>query len=271
MFTVFIDDSGTSTTQPIAIASALILPATRIAELDDAWNNFLSNEFIPEFHTSECAAGQAGTPFADWSWQRKRLACGRVREITKRFAVGACSVAITKKDYDDIVTGELREFGGKFHYTWAVWAVIRNLDMWAAHNKIQTPFEYVFDWMGEPKRNDARKEIENVMAQAEWGRPGFYEGHYSFRHRKDHPSLQCADLLAWTCYQFARSAYLKSATHPIAWESYWDFDAYKNQQWLLATVQTREDLQRWTQSESKDEVRKSRRKEWLNQLQTKRP
>ena len=78
MFTVFIDDSGTSTTQPIAIASALVFPAIRLAELEDTWNDFLRNEFIPEFHTSECAAGQSGTPFANWSWQRKRLVCGRV-------------------------------------------------------------------------------------------------------------------------------------------------------------------------------------------------
>ena len=63
-------------------------------------------------------------------------------------------MAISKNDYDEIVTGELIEFGGKFHYTWAVWAVVRNLDIWASHDKIQLPFEYVYDWMGNPKRND---------------------------------------------------------------------------------------------------------------------
>ena len=29
------------------------------------------------------------------------------------------------------------------------------------------PTEYVFDWMGEDRRNKAKKEIELVMAQAE--------------------------------------------------------------------------------------------------------
>ena len=51
MFTVFIDDSATSTTQPIAIASALVFPAIRLAELEDTWNDFLRNEFIPKLHT----------------------------------------------------------------------------------------------------------------------------------------------------------------------------------------------------------------------------
>ena len=54
------DDSGTDPNQTIAIGCALIIPAALIAELDHTWAGLLRDEFIPEFHTSECVAGQDG-------------------------------------------------------------------------------------------------------------------------------------------------------------------------------------------------------------------
>jgi hypothetical protein len=53
MLAAFVDDSGTDPNQAIAIAAALVIPATRIELLDEIWHGFLSDELIPEFHTSE--------------------------------------------------------------------------------------------------------------------------------------------------------------------------------------------------------------------------
>lgn len=265
MFTVFIDDSGTDPKQPIAIASALIIPASGIVALENAWEDFKRLNFINEFHTSECVAGQKGTEFESWSSQRKKRVCYEVREITKRFATQAISMAITKKDFDDLVTGELRDFGGKYHYSWAVWSLLRHMDAWAVFNRVDTPFEFVFDWMGEnSKRNEAKLEIEAVMAQWELVKPGFFAGHFSFRRRKITPGLQCSDLLAWSCYQFARSAYLKTPAHTVAWETFWDYESHlRDREWLRAMIQTREQLEDWVKRENADELRKQRRRDWL--------
>jgi hypothetical protein len=263
MFTVYIDDSGTDPNQPTAIASALIVPAARLEELEESWQRFKVDNLISEFHSSECAAGQIGTEFSQWSSQRKHHVFYQVREITKKFAVNAFSFAIYKSDYDELIQGELREFGGKYHYTWAVDTVIRTLNQWAVAHQSNDPFEYIFDWMGERKRNNAKQEIEEEMAKWESIKPGFYEGHYSFRKRRDHPALQCADLLAWTCYQFARSAALKVPTHPIAWQTYWDFERHLNESWLGAFIQTREQLRNWANSEANDPIRIERRRAWL--------
>ena len=270
MFTVFIDDSGTDPRQPSAIAAALIIPSVQIEALDRTWEEFRREEYISDFHTSECVAAQRGTEFELWGSQRKHRICWKVREITKQYAVHAFSNAVFRKDYDDLAKGELREFVGKYHYTWAVWSVLRNLEAWAKYYKIDTPFEFVFDWMGESKRNESKREIESVMAQQERGKPGFYEGRYSFRKRAEHPGLQCSDFLAWTCYQYARSVYYQSPMHHIAWDAFWDMDKYQNQTWLHALTQTREQLSAWVESEANDEVRKERRRSWIEQNKRKR-
>jgi hypothetical protein len=262
MFTVYVDDSGTDPKQPTAIAAALIIPGSQIIALENAWEKFKHCQFITEFHSSECVAGKEKSEFEGWSSQRKKRVCWQVREITKQFSAYAFSIAISKKDFDEVVTGELRDFGGRFHYSWAVWHLLRNLDAWAVFHNVTEPFEFVFDWMGESKRNEAKREIETVMAQWEAMKPGFFDGHYSFRKRQLTPGLQCSDLLAWSCYQYARSAFYRSPIHPIAWETFWDYDAFKNRGWITAITQTREQLQHWVELEAADDVRKERRRKW---------
>jgi len=202
MFTVFIDDSGTAPDQHVAIASALIVPSNRIESLDRQWARFTSREGIPDFHSSECVAAQKDTPYEGWSLQRQKKACARVRRITKNHFVRAFSFAVNKVDFDEVVNADLKEMGGtKFHYTWAIRHVIGFLGRWREIEGVKEPFEYIFDWMGNPKRNKAKQEIELVMAQAEYQNPGLFEGHFSFRKRQQHPALQCVDLIAWSYYQ----------------------------------------------------------------------
>jgi hypothetical protein len=128
-----------------------------------------------------------------------------------------------------------------------------------------TPFEYIFDWMGEKKKNKnpSRSEIETVMAQAESLRPGRYEGHYSFRKRHDVPALQCTDMLAWTCYQFALNAYIQTPLKPIAEESFWEFERHRKNEWLTAGAQLPENLKKWADAELADPRSQKRRREWL--------
>jgi hypothetical protein len=92
------------------------------------------DHLIPEFHSSECAAGAKKTPFARWGGQRKKMLFHDVRKITKELGVKAISFAIHKSDYDEVApeTDQLPTIGGtKFHYTWAIRNVIALLDMWS--------------------------------------------------------------------------------------------------------------------------------------------
>lgn len=56
MFTVYIDDSGTSLNQQIAIVSGLIFPEKRLPAMEREGAAFVQKGEIKEFHTSVCGA-----------------------------------------------------------------------------------------------------------------------------------------------------------------------------------------------------------------------
>ena len=271
-FTVYIDDSGTDPNQQVAIAAALVVPDVKIEDFDAKWTSLLVDELITEFHTSECVAGRKRSQFEKWSSQRKKHLCYRVREITKGFAVKAFSFAVNKSDYDEVIRedDQLRtEGGGKFHYTWAIRHLISMLDTWSS-TVTKAPFEYVFDSMGSDKRNQAKHEIETVMAQAESLIPGRYEGRYSFRSRKDYPGLQCADLLAWSTYQFSRHAFKGTPINPIAEDVFWDFEKHLCQTWMFAITIRRDHLQDWANRERADPRSQAQRRKWMEHYEGKK-
>jgi len=146
MFTVYIDDSGTDPNQPMAIASALIIPAARVVALDKEWEKLTKKEGFTEFHTSECVWLNEDSEFAKWDAHKQKRVISRVRQIGKKFGVQAMSLAITKADYNELVPDWLRELAGKYHYTWAIRNMLDMLDRWAAEHRVRVPFEYIYAW-----------------------------------------------------------------------------------------------------------------------------
>jgi Protein of unknown function (DUF3800) len=206
-FTVYLDDSGTSPSQSVACATAIIIPAARIIKMEDALARLKEREQFSDFHTSDCVARNRESDFANWDCERvTRVVCG-VREITKRYACQIFSLAVQKRVYETVVPEPLRRYAGKYHYSWALRHVLRFAQVWRMERKISEPYEWLFDWM--EKRDKTRKEVESVMEQAEEeaaasGLKGEFE-HYDFRPRDTLAGLQCADLAAWTNYNFAMS------------------------------------------------------------------
>jgi Protein of unknown function (DUF3800) len=247
MITVFIDDSGTAPGHKVAIAAGMIVESSRVKSLDREFVELGQEEGFSYFHTSECVAGNKESEFSEWDSEKRQRVCSRIRQIAMRYGVSACSIAIDRNLYDEVVPVHMRNEGGKFHYTWAVGYLVEMLDHWATRQGLNTPSEFIFDWMGENKRNAAKKEIEAVMAKAEERRPGHYKGHYNFGRSKDIPGLQCADMLAWSCYQFALFKLAGIPPNDIGRDSFWDFEEHrpKGSKWLLAMVQTREQLEQW--------------------------
>jgi hypothetical protein len=255
MVTVFIDDSGTGPNQKVAIASALIVESSRIVDLDKEMTElgreegFLGENGIPDFHTSECVAANPHSCFSGWSEEKRARVCEEIRQIIKKYGVNACSIALEQNLYDELVPvgSALRSWGGKYHYTWAVREVIEAMESWAKAQNLRDPIEYIFDCMGRDVRNIPKAEVEGVMEAAEARKPGWYAGHYAFRSRKQTPGLQCADLLAWTSYCYARFALVGSPLHEIAEAGFREFDRFhpRGAIWFVGVVQTRPQLAEW--------------------------
>ena len=272
MFTAYIDDSGSDPSQHVANATAFIIPGRRILALQREWDTLKTKEQFSDFHTSVFIARNPKTEFGTWDDAKQERVFARVREIIKKYGTQIISFTVHKKDYDEVVPPELRDYAGKYHYTWAIRHVVTHLVAWRTSHRISTPLEYVFDFM-KPS-DECRQEIETVMEQAErvaseTGRVGEYIN-YSFRHREDIPGLQCVDCAAWTTYQYGLLAFRKKPLHPfaeIAWNDFCsrspsDSRTAGPRDWFTAAAIKREHLQEWITKEQADGRAIARFKAW---------
>ena len=248
MFTIYMDDSGTAPEHKIAIASGIIFPALQIRNLQSEWDKFIHKEQIPDFHASECLARNPHSPFASWSDERVRRVFARIRQITFKYSVQGFCIAIYKKDYDELLTPDMKLAVGESHYSWAVSSVIGLARDWAFTHGV--PMEYVFD----TAEKSVKRELDDAMQFIESQYPGEFVGHYSFRNRKEVPALQATDLFAWTCFQAARKARVGHQPHPIAHESALAYYAAKGGQWWVVQSLNREGIEKWV-AENRDNPR----------------
>ena len=267
-FTVYLDDSGTAPEHPIAIAGAFIIPAKKITALETEWGRFTRANGFSDFHASACAAPKTkDKQYKDWDDAERKRVFTRVRQLCKKFGVRTYGFAVYKKTYDEVVPESFRQYGGG-HYTWAVRHVINRIEEWRLARKIKEPFQYIFDWeeIGSPDR----EEIDDIMGQF-----SDYLGEiaqHSFQYRKLVPTLQCADLIAWLCFQLAQDNFHHKPMSPYAIESLKDFENYypsgkvvpPSKKWFaVATVQRRQ-LQVWIEKEMRDGTSIQRFKDWYH-------
>lgn len=101
-FTSFVDDSGTAPNQEIAIATALLIPAERIVELELEWDKLKEKEGFKCFHMAEFADS------VNWEEENHARLYHSVREITKKYGVKTISFTVVKKEYGETVPPDLR-------------------------------------------------------------------------------------------------------------------------------------------------------------------
>jgi predicted metal-binding protein len=267
MFRVYLDDSGTDPNQPVAIATAFVVPVRQIARLESEWNTLKKKEGFDSLHFSAMVAKNPKTEYVDWDNEKQVRVTRRLCDISRKYgnAYGAVSFAVMKSDYDEVVPARLREAIG-IHFTWAIRHIVSFLDSWRKSANVTAPLEYVFDWMGD-RRDPRRKEIEEVMCQAEslanlGGKEKEYTN-YSFQHRKDVPGLQCVDGLGWVCYRHALLTFRGTPLPPLAEESWKRLAAnVRNDSWLQVFTLTRASLADWARREMEEGKSLKRFDEW---------
>jgi len=259
MYTSFIDDSGTDPKQPVAIASAILIPAKRLVALESEWATFVDKEGITDFHTSVCVSHNQKSQFANWDDIRVRRVLKRVQQVISKYSVKGFSVAIHKVPHDKKVPAQVRSAIGNNHYTYAVDGVLGWIYKWASERRV--PMEYVFDTIDEKTQKVQRREIDRIMTNAEVACPGWFAGRYSFRKREDAPALQCADLFAWACYQRACEKIIEKPMSEIARECWNQFYEAKSRDWCriwVAEPHTYQDLQKINVNFSRPVLRTSK-------------
>ena len=246
MFSFFIDDAGTSPSQHVAIATALVVPAVQLLKLESEWERFRAKEGFEDFSASEFVHRNSKSEFANWNEVRQERVFRRIRQIALKYGSRAVSIAVNKLDYDEVVPEDVRSQLGKDHYSWAVRQLLVNLGQLFPPTSIH-PREFIFHWM--ERNNPVRKEIEGIMDLMQFvsekeGTPGDYSDPY-FRKSVGVPGLQCVDAVSWVSYQYAVYLYRKTPLKRFVQESWQEFGGHSGANgWLQALTLRRENLER---------------------------
>lgn len=279
-FTVYLDDNGTDPKQPIANATALIIPANKIVDMEKELEALKKKEGFTDFHTSPFVFRNLKSEFANWKDGKHKRVFRRMRQITRKYTSQVFSMAVYKDDYDSVVPSPLRDIAGKSHFAWALRHVLSLAQAWRISDPSLLPYEWIFDWM--EKHDKSRMEVEIVMeqteekARTERNVTGDYVNLH-FRPRASLAGLQCADLVAWTNYQFALKVLRGKQLHPFAQKAWQDFSSMPQHahpnfasplDWNEAVFINRDELKAWAQKETADGMSIKWGQEWEARKQT---
>lgn len=225
--TIHIDDSGTHSQSPIAVAAGWIAPVTEWKKFIRQWEKEKNQLSFNVFHMADAMTSAEKTEFENWNLRKRIKAVRKLRSVINGRVTKGFAIWIVKQDYDDLVKGELRIQLGKSHYTRAVCDLIGWIELWRNQHNIREPIEYVFDRMSK-----GRGEIDQVFKSAEergneLHKYGIYKGCHSFRDKAEILPLQAADMIAWLTYQRALADVGPSRTRPLVAETFNYFNSRK--------------------------------------------
>lgn len=103
MLTIYIDDSGTSSGQSVAVAAGWVAKMRPWAFLDKDWKKVQSVEShkFSCMHMYEFASGHG--EFESWDLPKKRIVLKKLIPIIKKRALRGFGLGVIKKDFDEIV------------------------------------------------------------------------------------------------------------------------------------------------------------------------
>lgn len=234
-FDVYFDDSGTHKESSIAVASCLVASIEQWQEFNRNWAEVDQDGGFGTFHMADFVFGAA--QFKDWEDTKKERVLRRLCNIIcTRVRVG-WSVAVTKRDYDDLIVGPFRDWCGQFHYTFCVRQCAGSVGLWRREHEPDCSLKYVFDRMSQGKGDimfamDCAIKNSESESRSTGVKP--FRG-YSFDSKRDIWPLQAADIYAWTALQHMHKIvsqrrinrwaslsydFLRSAHAPIKWHYY---------------------------------------------------
>jgi hypothetical protein len=217
MFAVYVDDSGTHDDARIAAAGCCVSSVRLWKRFERDWIAVEKDEGFQHFHMSAFAACSLqawcrdcrnGTtteedhPWRRWSERKRKRVLKRLLPIVcenVRFGTGW---AIIKKDYNGVVTGELRDRTGE-PYSYAFACSAGQLRKWRDWHKITEPMEYIFDLMPhkEKEAEIASLFVRSVEVTHAVQNYGMVPQGFSFKNKKLVRQLLSADMLAWATVQ----------------------------------------------------------------------
>jgi hypothetical protein len=203
MLRAYFDDSGTHGDSKVVVVAGIIGTESELESLDALWGEILHRPLcglrtsIAEFHAYDC--DQSYGEFTGWKRAETDYLRRQLREAIIKSHVSGYGVAISKNEWDEVITDDIRAIFGNAEGNAVRHCFVRSV-IWAQTHAFDTDISFVFDDSHDLERKrdiltvyDAFKEqttINNICGIA-------------FLDSKQSCSLQAADLLAWEFNRYA--------------------------------------------------------------------
>jgi hypothetical protein len=210
MISAYFDDSGTHTggkwgPSRIVLVAGIFGTEGALAGLEHNWQKHLDRPLcgrkdrIRRFHMVDCYESQG--EFAGWSRTETDYFCRQLQDVIIESGVGAYGCAVSRQDWDELVTGDVRGFLGDAEGYCISQCFVRALG-WAQQKTFDPQMTFVFD-NRTPEIERRGRAIGDVFQKYQTDATPHVVGTAFLSSTAIRP-LQAADMLAWEFYQHAK-------------------------------------------------------------------
>lgn len=202
----YVDDSGTDSGSPVAVAACFVSDVRRWTVFEAEWNAALETAGVREtgFHMADFVAHRP--PF-DWDEEKRNRTMRQLVGIVNHNVLAGMATAVIKADYDRLVGGRLREKLGNLHYTFAVQGCLAYIEKWLKTTTILQPVAYFFDWTEDRECKRAINDLfDSILRHDLAAHFGVEPYGWGFYNRKLVVPLQAADILAWEARKYIQTS-----------------------------------------------------------------
>ena len=208
MIRAYFDDSGTHTggkwgPSKIVLVAGIFGTEARMDSLDRNWKKLIDRPLcgrkppLSRFHMVDCQDSRG--EFTGWTRTETDHFCHQLSTAIIESGVAAYGIAVSRQDWDDLVTGDVRAFVGDAEGYCISQCFVRAV-RWAKTTTFDPQMTFIFD-NREPEVERRAKTVGDA-----------FEKHTDSPHivgtaflgSKAILPLQAADLIAWEIYQHAR-------------------------------------------------------------------
>lgn len=213
MLAAYFDDSGTHDTSDIVLVAGILGTEWQLTSLDRLWKKHLDNPLdgqkakLRRFHMVDCY--ESRNEFAGWSRTETDYFCHQLQTAIIDSGVSAYGVAVSRKDWDRIVTDDIRGFLGDAEGYAITQCYVRTIK-WAQDSTFDPKITFVFD--NRPSEIQRRARAVEDAFEKHVTNPKIYG--CEFRSSYEVRQLQAADLFAWEFYQHAKEIFAARANQP---------------------------------------------------------
>jgi len=202
MLGAYLDDSGSHSTSDIVITAGVAGTEWRLESLEKFWRKELAQPLeslkpsLKRFHMAECQDSRG--EFERWTRTETDYLCHRLGTVIIDSGVMAYGMACSRKDWDELVTGDIRAVWGDPEGM-CITNCFTKLIAWAQQFTFDPEMRFVFDNRTKEVERRARAVFDAFQRRIE--KPRLAE--ISFGSSQKNLHLQAADMVAWEFYQYA--------------------------------------------------------------------